>query len=213
MKAILTTAFLTALAAAQSTVCVSGVVQPVTFPTVCMQGETHFLAGTQVYLRSAVVPLPQLVGQNVRLQGHDIGLVCRVLDVSAAGPAPAQLDYCGTPMPGCSLRFKVTPGAIGQYGLFASLGAGFQPLGCAPPDWLDGSLLLGWPIHTFLVALFPGPVGDYVWPIPNSPSVQGVQVWFQGARQDLGPVGPVEFTNVLRLVIVPFMPPCGGINC
>jgi hypothetical protein len=212
MRTILSTVSLSTLAAAQ-TVCVSGVVQPVNTPTICMQGETHLLAGTPVFLRSATIALQQYVGQNVRVEGVDIGLVCRVLDVSAVGPAPAELAMCGTPMPGCSLRFKVTPGAIGQYGLFGSLASGMEPLGCAPPAGLDGTLLLDWPIHTFVVALFPGPVGDYVWPLPNTPSVQGVQVFVQGARQDLGPVGPIQFTNALRFTIVPFMPPCGGVNC
>jgi hypothetical protein len=61
--------------------------------------------------------------------------------------------------------------------------------------------------------LFPGPVGDHVWPIPNTASVAGVQVWLQGARQDIGPVGPIQFTNVQRITIAPFMPPCGGTSC
>ncbi|HEX6812856.1 MAG TPA: hypothetical protein VF384_14615 [Planctomycetota bacterium] len=213
MKTILAMASFAAFAATQSQVCVSGVVQPVTSPTICMQGETHYLAGTSLFLRSTVVPLAQFVGQNVRVQGPDIGLVCRVLDVTAIFPAPARLESCGTPMPGCSMRFKLTPGAIGQYGLFGSLGPGFAPLGCAPPDVFDGSLLLGWPLHTFVIALFTGPAGDYVWPLPNTPAIQGVQVWMQGARQDIGPIGPIQFTNLVRFTIVPFMPPCGGINC
>lgn len=212
MLRILTVVSFSALLAAQ-TICVSGVVQPVPGPTICMQGETHYLAGTQVYLRSSAVPLAQLVGQNVRLEGLDVGLVCRVIDVSAAAPASARLTYCGTPMPGCSLRFKVEPGAIGMYGLFGSLAPAFVPLGCAPPSSIDGTLLLDAPIHVFVVAFFPGPSGDYVWAIPNIPSVAGTQVWFQGARQDIGPVGPIEFTNAQRILIAPFMPPCGGINC
>lgn len=213
MKTILTMLSLAVLANAQSPICVSGVVQPVTFPTICIQGETHFLAGTSVFLRSNVVPLAQFVGQNVRVQGTDIGLVCRVLDVAAIAPAPAQLESCGTPMPSCQLRFKVTPGALGQYGVFGSLGSGFAPLGCAPPDGLDGTLLLGAPVHVFVVGLFSGPIGDYVWQLPNTPAIQGVQVWIQAARQDIGPVGPIQFSNVLRFVIAPFMPVCGSINC
>jgi hypothetical protein len=52
-----------------------------------------------------------------------------------------------------------------------------------------------------------------VWPLPNDPSLQGVHLRFQGARQDIGPVGPVQLTNVLPVTLVPFLPPCGSINC
>jgi len=212
MKAILLASLLAGLASAQSSVCVTGLVQAVG-PTICMQGETHVLAGTQVYLRSNLLNLNQFLGQLVRIEGNDIGLVCHVLDVSAVRPAPATLTSCGTPMPGCSMKLKVGPGAIGRYALVASFGSGFQPMGCSPPDWLDGTLLLGSPSYTLAFAMFGGPFGEYVWPIPNQPSLQGVQIWFQGVRQDIGPVGPIELTNVLRVQLVPFMPPCGSINC
>lgn len=212
MKHLLSTLVLAAAAIAQTPVCVTGVVQPVG-PTICMQGETHMLADTQIMLRSQLVNLQQYVGQLVRVEGNDIGLMCRVLDVAAVAPAPATLESCGTPMPGCQMKFKVQPGAIGRYALVASLSPGFQPWGCSPPDWIDGSLLVGTPSVTLVVAMFPGPSGDYVWQIPNTPSLAGVALWFQGARQDIGPVGPVQLTNTLRVVLVPFMPPCGGIGC
>lgn len=212
MKCLLAASFLLAIAPAQSRVCITGVVEAVG-PTICMQGETHRLAATSVYLRSNVINLGQFVGQNVRVDGNDIGLLCHVLDVTAVSPARARLELCGTPMPGCSIKLKVGPGAIGRYALAVSFGPGYLPLGCSPPDFLDGTWLLGSPAITLVVATFGGPFGEYVWPIPNNPSLQGVQLRFQGARQDIGPVGPVEFTNVLPVGLVPFMPPCGSINC
>jgi len=192
---------------------VSGVVEPVGGPTICMQGETHRLADTTVMLKSSLVNLSQYVGQLVRVEGRDVGLVCNVLDVTAVTPTYAQLETCGTPMPGCPIKVKVGPGAIGRYAILASFGPGFLPIGCAPPDFVDGTMLLRSPAITLVVAMFPGPYGEFVWQIPNQPSLQGVQIWFQGARQDIGPVGPVQLTNSVRLLIVPFMPPCGGINC
>lgn len=213
MKHVLSTVLFAAAVAAQSPVCATGVVQPVTGPTICMQGETHTLLGTQVMLRSQLVNLQQYVGQLVRVEGPDIGVTCRVLDVAAVTPARATLVSCGTPMPGCPMKFKVGPGAIGRYALVVSFRAGYQPFGCAPPDWIDGTLLLGSPAITLVVAMFPGPSGDYVWQIPNSPSLVGTRLWFQGARQDIGPVGPVELTNTVPVVLSPFMPPCGGIGC
>ncbi len=213
MKHHLLPALLATTAAIQAQVCITGVVEPVNGPTICMQGETHRLADTSVYLRSTQVPLHLFVGQNVRIEGADIGVTCRVLDVTAIGPARARLSHCGTPMPGCPLRFKVEPGAIGRYALLASFTRGYQPMGCAPPSFLDGTVLLGSPSYTLVIAMFPGPSGDYVWQIPNVPSLWGIQIWFQGVRQGIGPIGPVELTNVEHITLVPFMPPCGGINC
>jgi len=212
MKSLLSLS-LCAAAVAQAPVCLSGTVQPVGGPTICMQGETHRLVDTSVLLKSSTVNLNQYVGQLVRIEGRDIGLVCNVIDVTAVTPTYAQLAICGTPMPGCQIKVKVGPGAIGQYAILASFGTGFLPIGCAPPDFVDGTMLLRSPALTLVVAMFPGPYGELVWQIPNQPSLQGVQIWFQGARQDVGPVGPVQLTNSARILIVPFMPPCGGINC
>ena len=78
---------------------------------------------------------------------------------------------------------------------------------------LDGTVLLGSPAITLVVAMFSGPFGEYVWALPNDPSLSGVQLQFQGARQDIGPVGPIQLTNVLPVQLVPFLPPCGSINC
>ena len=211
MKSIFAAALLLAAVPAQN-ICVTGVLEPSGF-TICMQGETHHLADTPVFLRSNTINLNAFLGQNVRVEGTDIGLLCRVLDVTSATPAGATLELCGTPMPGCSIKLKVGPGAIGQWALAASFGSGFLPLGCAPPDMLDGTWLLGTPAVTLVVAPFTGPFGEYIWPLPNDPSLQGIQLMFQGARQDFGPIGPIQFTNVLPVQLIPFMPPCGSINC
>lgn len=209
MRFLLAATLLLAAVPAQTRICVSGVVEDAGF-TICMQGETHRLADTPVYLRSNTINLASFLGQNVRVDGIDIGLMCRVLDVTAVTPAPATLELCGTPMPGCSIKFKVGPFGVGLWALAASFGSGFLPLGCSPPDFLDGTWLLGSPAVTLVVAPFSGPFGEFTWPLPNSPSLQGISLRFQGARQD---TGPVQFTNVLPVLLVPFMPPCGSLNC
>jgi hypothetical protein len=213
MKTMLFAALLATAAAAQTPVCVSGVVLPVGGPTICMQGETHILEGTRVYLRSATVDLTRWVGQLVRVEGTDIGLVCNVIDVAQVTNAHAVLRHCGTPMPGCTIKLQVGPGALGQWALFASFAPGFLPLGCAPPGFtLDGTLLLQSPT-VLAIGMFPGPWGELLVPIPSTPALQGLRVWFQGARRDIGPIGPAQLTNSEVITIVPFMPPCGGINC
>lgn len=202
-----------AVVPAQSPVCATGVIEPVGGPSICQQGETHRLAGTRVLLRSSTVNLATHVGQNVRIEGVDIGLLCTVVEVNVVTAPLATLEHCGTPMPGCAVKFKVGPGAIGRWALLASFGQAFQPLGCVGRDFLDGTLLLTLPAVTVGFGMFTGPFGEVVLAIPNVPALSGTTLWLQGARQDIGPVGPVEFTNSEVLQLVPFMPPCGGINC
>jgi hypothetical protein len=214
MRTLIFVGLLLTTAAAQSPVCASGVVRPVTGPTICMQGETHMLADTRLYLRSATIDLNRYNNQLVRIEGTDIGVTCRVVAVSAVYDAPAVLRHCGTPMPGCPIKLQVGPGALGRWALFASFGQGVLPLGCAPPGfWLDGTFFLAVPAETLSLGFFGGAWGEYTIPIPAIMSLAGMRLWFQGARQDIGPIGPVQFTNAEQITVVPFMPPCGGINC
>lgn len=201
------------VAVAQRPFCITGVVEPVVSATVCMQGETHRIAGTGVYLRSSLVNLAPYVGQVVRVTGSDIGLTCRVVDVFTVSAPPAQLTGCGTPMPGCPIRLRVGPASLGQWALFGSFTSGFVPLGCSPPDGIDGTILLGLPTFALASGLLTGTGGEHTIQIPAVPALAGVRVWFQGARQDLGPVGPPQLTNVVEMQLVPFMPVCGPVNC
>jgi hypothetical protein len=213
MKVPMLAVLLTAAALAQNPVCATGVIEPVTGPTICMQGETHLLAGTRLYLRSRAVDLNRYLGQLVRVEGPDIGVTCNILEVTAVTNPHAILNWCGTAMPGCPIKLQVGPGAIGRWALFGSFGPGYLPLGCGGIEWIDGTVFMLLPAVSLGGGMFPGPWGEIVLPIPPSMSLVGTRVWFQGARQDIGPVGPVQLTNVQLITITPFMPPCGSINC
>lgn len=213
-RALAALAFLGSVAVAQSPLCITGVVEAVGGFTICMQGETHRIAGTRVYLRSALVNLNQHVGQLVHITGSDIGITCRVVDVFTVSAPRALLTGCGTPMPGCPYRLRVGPAALGQWALFGAFTDGFVPVGCTPPDSIDGTILLGQPTFALASGLLTGTgSGDHTIQIPAVPALAGVRVWFQGARQDIGPVGPPQLTNVVEILMVPFMPVCGPVNC
>lgn len=200
--------------AGQTPVCVSGLLEPVPGPTICQQGETHWFAAARVYLRSNTVNLASFAGQVVQVEGPDIGLLCRVIDVRrVAAPAPALLVSCGSPMAGCPVRVEVQGPGLGFAILAASTGAGFQPLGCGGLGALEGTLLLGSPA----VVLVAGTTGTgelgVTIPIPLQNALVGVGILFQGAHATIGPVGPLHLTNVERIVVSPLLPPCLPITC
>ncbi len=184
------------------TVAVTGIVRPVTGPTVCQQGETHYLESAQVYLKSDSVDLNALVGQNVRLTGAEIGVTCRVIDVTAAVLANLSLESCGTPAPGCPLKFKVCPGPIGLGWLALSTGPGFLPLSLrfnsVPETVLLATPWIAIPLGFGMTGCFEETV-----PIPLDLSLVGASFWLQGVRMDIGPVGPLRLSNVIRLTIRP----------
>lgn len=213
MKAPMLAVLLTATALAQAQVCATGVIEPVGGPTICMNGETHVLAGTTLYLRSQAFDLNRYNGQLMHVVGSDVGLLCNVLEVSQVTNARAMLNWCGTAMPGCSIKLQVGAGAIGRWALFASFGPGYLPLGCGGLEWIDGVAFVQLPAVSLGGGFFGAAWGEVVLTIPPSTSLVGTRVWFQGARQDIGPVGPVELTNLQVITITPFLPPCGGINC
>lgn len=49
--------------------------------------------------------------------------------------------------------------------------------------------------------------------VPSTPNIVGLEIWLQGARRDVGPVGPVSLTNAICLTVTPPLPPCAPINC
>lgn len=197
-----------------ATVCITGRVLPVSGPTICMQGETHYLECTRVFLRSLAIDLTRLEGRLVRLVGRDIGVTCRVLEVVAAMPPIATLATCGTPSIGCPIKLKVCPGGLGLFWTFVALRPGFHPLGCGGlPGGFEGTVLLGQPAVTNGSGPLGAGCGEVIQRIPTDPNLVGLDVWFQGARVDIGPVGPFQLTNVECIRIGPPGPPCALPNC
>ena len=199
---------------AQNRVCVTGVVRPVTGPTICAQGETHFLECTRVFLRSSTVSLRQFEGRNVRIVGTDTGLVCPVIDVRSVAPPPATLDWCGSGSTGCPIKLVMCPGGLGRGAIFLASQPAYVPLGCAqsPFQFLDGTFLIGGAI----VPVFSGGLSacaEVTLRIPLDNALVGANVWAQGARQDVGPVGPLTTTNAICFRISPLLPPCAPLGC
>ena len=191
---------------------VTGVVRPVIGATVCQQGETHFLECTQVFLRSDTVDLKALEGQNVRITGTDIGVTCPVLQVTAATPAFTFLETCGTASPGCPLKFKVCPGPIGVAWLALSTAPGFAPVHVLYSP-VPETILLAEPWVAIPLGFGPSFCFEETIPIPVDLSLVGATFHLQGARMDIGPVGPLQLTNALCLTIGPPGPPCVMPGC
>jgi hypothetical protein len=195
-------------------VCVTGVVERFAGPSVCMQPLTHRLVDTEVYLiaTGATVDLDRHLGQKVRVSGRDIGVTCHVLDVFRVDPPPASLVWCGSGSTGCPLKVKVCPVGFGRFWIFAGLRRGYAPLGCAPAGWFDGTLLIGDPVIQ-IAAGGAGACGEVTLPVPFDNALVGVELFFQGARQDVGPLGPLQLSDAVRVRLAPFMPPCAPTSC
>ncbi|MGH7149370.1 MAG: hypothetical protein ACREIU_01665 [Planctomycetota bacterium] len=191
---------------------VTGVVQPVPGPTICMQGETHLLECTQVFLKSNAVDLNALVGQNVRLTGFDVGVTCNVVQVFAAAPANPTLEWCGTPAPGCSVKFKVCPGPIGLALLVVSTAPGFLPV-FLPLNPTPEAILVAPPFVPIPLAIGTTGCFDSTVAIPPDLSLVGADFWLQGARMDIGPAGPMHLSNPVCLTILPPIAFCAIPGC
>jgi hypothetical protein len=185
--------FLSPTAAAQ--VLVSGVVQPVPGPTICMQGETHLLECTGVFLRSSTVNLNSFVGQAVLATGSDIGLTCHVIEVSQVVYASLVLSRAGTPTLGQTVTFTLClysslSGDV--YGIFFSASSGFFPI-----DLSLGTVLLGPPV--FILGGGPNLIcADLPVAIPFDPSLVGASFWAQGV---VGAPFLTQLSNAVCLTI------------
>lgn len=201
--------------AAQTNVCVSGTIVPVGGPTICQQGETHRLDGTAIYLRSSTVNLDSVSGRVVEVQGTDIGLLCRVIDVQAVvDPTPVALTWCGSPMIGCPLKVVVQGPGLGFAILAASLTPDFQPLGCGNnPGDVHGTLQLGQPVETIFAGVTTSGSVDTTIAIPLDNALVGLFVWFQGAHMTIGRQGPLRLSNVGMIQVSLLLPPCAPTNC
>jgi hypothetical protein len=214
--ACLVVATLHAPAIAQSTapgqaVGITGLVRPTPGPVGCGPA-THMLDCTSVFLTGDTSLLDSLVGQQAQLFGEETavpGAPCTLIKVaSAVVPPPATLDWCGTASPGCDVRFVICPGGLSQFWLFAALGPGYHPLIPSKGTWLLGD-------PSFLLATGLGGAACHVLDakVPDDTAIVGQTVWLQAARRDIGPIGPVELTNVICLTVLPAKVPCLQPGC
>src|SRR5262245_49385030 len=110
---------------------VTGIVQPVPGPTICMQGETHFLECTSVYLKSSTVNLNAWVGQTVNVTGVDVGITCHVIDVTSVATSGVTLSWSGAATPGGTITFSCCvfgPNPPHPFFLYFSNASGFFPI-------------------------------------------------------------------------------------
>lgn len=214
LKSILSVSLLAVVAGAQigpgptPNVGITGVVRPLISPTICAAG-THILECTGVVLQSNSIDLSLLEGQLVKLFGNQSNATCPLIDVTAAANPPSTLVWCGTPSPNCPLKFKLCPGGLSQFWLFLGLAPGYKPLDPAKGTWLLGDPFL----------LFAAGMGGFAAchevnvTVPNVPSIIGLDVWLQGARRDIGPVGPISLTNAICFKVIPSLGVCTPTNC
>jgi hypothetical protein len=201
--------------AAQATdppeVAFTGVVQKFPGVSVCVP-PTHVLAcsdGT-FFLMSSTLDLDLYVDKNVKLYGQQAD-ICPIYDIHAVeSPPPATLAICGTGGLGCPIRLRSGPGGISMHALWASLKPGLVPL-----NPVKGSFLLGEPF--FLVGLtsggFPAEGAPFDLTIPSNPILTGVTLYFQSARRDIGPAGPLNFANAACIEVVGFVFVCHTPDC
>lgn len=208
MRSLIVFAILAIGVGAQARVCVTGRITPVGGPTICMQGESHYLESTGIYLKSRVVDLSRYNGKVVEIVGRDVGVTCRVIEVEQVLLARATLEWCGSGSTGCPVKFRVCPGGLGYGWLFWSVTQGYLPLGCSPPNFIDGTVLLGPPIVPLWEGWLISGCAEITVQIPWDNSLVGFRVWLQAVRMDIGPVGPLILSNAVSFQIAPFMPPC-----
>jgi len=211
--AIVIASVLASVSAAQVTF--TGVIQKVTLPSIC-QEETHFLtctgsspsSPTGVLLKSSTLDLTPFEGKVATFTAQPRGVTCLIYDITAVDTTPAAtLVMCGTPGLGCPLRFRIEPSAsIGEFWLFLSGSPGF-----APVDPVTGTVLLG--SGFILVAHGTTPPGSLDVVIPSDPALTGLALWLQGARRDVGPVGPITATNAVCFEIPGFVFFCETPGC
>lgn len=210
-KPLISLLLLAPLAGAQPTappdVGITGIVQPLNGPSICLAG-THRLECTKVILHSDNIDLSLLEGQMVKLLGNQTGATCPLIDVTGVQTAPSTLEWCGSPTPGCVLKFRVCPGGLSQFWLFASLSPGYKPLSPSKGTWLMGD-----PFFLLAQGLGGGICHELSFVVPPVPVITGLDVWLQGARRDVGPVGPITLTNAVCLTITGPGAPCVSPGC
>ena len=186
----------------------TAIIEPATMPSIC-QEETHLVTCNGALLKSTTLDLNKFIGKPFEFTATLGGVECDIWNVTAVTNAKATLVHCGSAAPGCPMRMRVGPsGVIGQWFLWYSLKSDFQPI-----DATTGTLMLGLPLHFLGSGPTAGPNPTFDFVMPNTPGIVGLDIFAQGARMDIGPVGPLTLTNPTCFTITPFMPPCGPTNC
>lgn len=180
-------------------------------PILCAPGTHEIECAEGIFqIQSSTIDLDALEGQNVKLTAVNSAVGCPLFEVTAVDPTPpATLLLCGTGGFGCPVRLVSGPGGLSQHFLFGSIQPSLIPAGVPA-----GSLLLGEPLVFLAVEFASGPEGaifDFV--VPNNPALVGVTAYLQVARRDVGPVGPIRWSNARCLEIVGHVFVCHPADC
>lgn len=204
----LTLASVLASAARAQTATFTAIIEQATVPSVC-QEETHLVSCNGTRLKSTTLDLNKYVGKPFEFTAQLGGVTCEVWNVTSVALPKGTLTHCGSAALGCPMRLRVGPsGVIGQWFLWYSLASDFQPL-----DPTTGTLMLGAPLHFLASGPTAGPNQTFDFVMPTDPALIGLKFFTQGARMDIGPVGPLTLTNPTCFTVAPFLPPCGPANC
>jgi hypothetical protein len=198
--------------AATGDIVFTGTLAQATLPSFC-QEETHYIRCTgpfpgqeagSVLVKSSTLNLDPFIGVPMRFTCVAAGVTCLIYDITDAAPATSFLTWCGTPAPGCPVRFRVGPtGVLGVYALFVSAAPGFVPL-----DPITGTAFLSQPVILIASGATLGATAAVDLAIPSDPSWVGTRLWFQGVRADVGPVSPLEATDPACFTVLPSTVPC-----
>ncbi len=180
-------------------------------PILCAPGTHEIECAEGLFqLQSSTLILSALEGQNVKLFATAVSKFCPLFEETGVDlTPPATLDMCGTPGLGCPVRLVSGPGALSQHFLFVSATPGLYPVSIPA-----GSLMLGPPLIFLGVGFASGPEGAvFEFNIPSNPQLIGLSAYLQVARRDIGPVGPVRWSNarcleILGYPIVCYTPTC-----
>lgn len=184
----------------------SGIIEKYDQPSIC-QEQSHRLTCNGAWLKSNAVDLKQFEGTNATFTALKRGVTCTVYDVLTAQDEAFELIQCGSPVPGCKMRFKVAPsGMIGQAYYFYSLTPGLLDLGGL-------TLLLGTPFYSLGSAPMGGLAPHVEVTLPANPGLTGAQVYLQAVWHSIGPVGPLHTTNATCFTILGPSPPCQSLGC
>jgi len=172
-------------------------------PGVLCAPGTHVMQCSEglVQFRSRTIDLDSLVGQNVTLTAIQTSKQCPLYEVTAVQTTPStSLTLCGTPGGlGCPIRLRSAPGGLSQHWLLISAFPGWWPISLT-----EGTFLLGQPFLVLPAGAGQFDVAGAAWDftIPSDPSLIGLEVFLQAARRDVGPVGPLRYSNAVCFEII-----------
>ena len=190
-------ALLVAPAAAQTSTFTGVLEAATTSPCV---SATHSVSHNGALMKSSTLDLNQYLGTAQKFTADFVSGPCPMWDVTSVSPATSTLTFCGTPAIGNLIRLRVGPtGVIGQWYLCWSVNPLFGPI-----DSTLGSVMIAPPFHSLGSGATFGLDSYFEAGIPADPALVGLTIYAQGARHDIGPVGPLELTNPTSFEILPF---------